>query len=153
MTLHPCMTLWQKIMHIFGKNGQVEGVTILKAGGADTSKLCLAQLLYLTNYWTDFQNKSQQNCRSLQQNITWIWYMFRTIAKFKGSQFSNQRELKLQNYDLQNFSMCQTNVCINFQKYHSKIVGRVCYGRPLLQAWLFPDLNTIPNNCVRENSL
>ena len=28
-----------------------------------------------------------------------------------------------------------------------------CYGRPLLQAWLFPDLNTIPNNCVRENSL
>ena len=26
-------------------------------------------------------------------------------------------------------------------------------GRPILQAWLFPDLNTIPNNCVRENSL
>ena len=29
----------------------------------------------------------------------------------------------------------------------------LCYGRPLLQAWLLPDLNTIPNNCVRENSL
>ena len=29
----------------------------------------------------------------------------------------------------------------------------VCYGRPLLQAWLFPDLNTIPNNCVRVNSI
>ena len=28
-----------------------------------------------------------------------------------------------------------------------------CYGRPLLQAWLLPDLNTIPNNCIRENSL
>ena len=28
-----------------------------------------------------------------------------------------------------------------------------CYGKPLLQAWLLPDLNTIPNNCVRENSL
>ena len=29
----------------------------------------------------------------------------------------------------------------------------VCYGRPLLQAWLLPDLNTIPSNCVREDSL
>ena len=28
-----------------------------------------------------------------------------------------------------------------------------CYGRPLFQAWLLPDLNTVPNNCVRENSL
>ena len=28
-----------------------------------------------------------------------------------------------------------------------------CYGRPLLQALLLPDLNTIPNNCVGENSL
>ena len=24
---------------------------------------------------------------------------------------------------------------------------------PLLQAWLLSDLNTIPNNCIRENSL
>ena len=29
----------------------------------------------------------------------------------------------------------------------------VCYGRPLPQTSLFPDLYTIPNNCVRENSL
>ena len=29
----------------------------------------------------------------------------------------------------------------------------LCYGRPLLQAWLLPDLNTIPNNSVRENYL
>ena len=28
-----------------------------------------------------------------------------------------------------------------------------CYGRPLFQAWLLPDLNTIPNNCVGKNSL
>ena len=28
-----------------------------------------------------------------------------------------------------------------------------CYGRPLLQAWLLPELNTIPNNCIGENSL
>ena len=28
-----------------------------------------------------------------------------------------------------------------------------CYERPLFQAWLLPDLNTIPYNCVRENSL
>ena len=28
-----------------------------------------------------------------------------------------------------------------------------CYGRPILQAWLDPDLNTISNNCIRENSL
>jgi hypothetical protein len=29
----------------------------------------------------------------------------------------------------------------------------LCYGRPILQAWLFPDLNTIPDYCMRENSL
>ena len=28
-----------------------------------------------------------------------------------------------------------------------------CYRRPHLQAWLLPDLNIIPNSCVRENSL
>ena len=27
------------------------------------------------------------------------------------------------------------------------------YGRPHLQAWMLPDLNTIPNNCVGENSM
>ena len=32
-------------------------------------------------------------------------------------------------------------------KYHS-INQQYCYGRPLLQAWLLPDLNMIPNNCV-----
>ena len=35
----------------------------------------------------------------------------------------------------------------------SRKIGPQCYGRPLLQAWLLPDLNTIPNNCVGENSL
>ena len=29
----------------------------------------------------------------------------------------------------------------------------MCYGRPLLLAWLLPDLNTKLNNCIRENSL
>ena len=29
----------------------------------------------------------------------------------------------------------------------------LCYGRPPLQAWPLPDLNTIPSNCVGENSL
>ena len=29
----------------------------------------------------------------------------------------------------------------------------LCYGRPLLHAWLHSDLKTIPNNRVRENSL
>ena len=28
-----------------------------------------------------------------------------------------------------------------------------CYEMPLLQARLLPDLNTIPDNCVGENSL
>ena len=28
-----------------------------------------------------------------------------------------------------------------------------CCGRPLLQGWLLPESKTIPNNCVRENSL
>ena len=28
-----------------------------------------------------------------------------------------------------------------------------CFGKPLLQAWLLPDLTTTPNNCVRENFL
>ena len=28
-----------------------------------------------------------------------------------------------------------------------------CYGRPLLQAWLLPYLNTISNNYIGKNSL
>ena len=28
-----------------------------------------------------------------------------------------------------------------------------CYGRPLLQGWLFPDLYTIPNHCDGNNSI
>ena len=35
----------------------------------------------------------------------------------------------------------------------AQVFIRDCYGRPLLQAWLLPDLITIPNNCVVENSL
>ena len=27
-----------------------------------------------------------------------------------------------------------------------------CYRRPLLHAWLLPDLITMPNSCIRENS-
>ena len=27
------------------------------------------------------------------------------------------------------------------------------YGRPVPQAWLLPDLNTVPDNCFRENFL
>ena len=33
-----------------------------------------------------------------------------------------------------------------------RLLDGVCYRRPLLQTWLLPDLNTIPNNCHRENS-
>ena len=32
------------------------------------------------------------------------------------------------------------------------LIGGVL-GRPLLQAWLLPDLNTILNNCIGQNSL
>ena len=32
-------------------------------------------------------------------------------------------------------------------------ISGICYGRKLLQAWLLPYLNTIPNNCIKENSL
>ena len=39
------------------------------------------------------------------------------------------------------------------QNFKQKMIMEHCYGRPLLQAWLLPDLNTIPNNCVREFSL
>ena len=46
------------------------------------------------------------------------------------------------------------------QPHERGVVGSIpgserpkCYGRPLLQAWLLPDLNTIPNNCVGENSV
>ena len=35
----------------------------------------------------------------------------------------------------------------------SLVTALYCYGRPPLQAWLPPDLNTIPNNRVRENPL
>ena len=38
----------------------------------------------------------------------------------------------------------------NFLPYLTEVI---CYGRPLLQAWLLPDLNTISNYCVRESSL
>ena len=31
--------------------------------------------------------------------------------------------------------------------------GGGCHGTPLLHAWLLPDLNTKPKNCVVENSL
>ena len=45
-------------------------------------------------------------------------------------------------YDVGTFSRLLTNtICV------------WCYGRPLLHAWLLPDLNKIPNHCVRENSL
>ena len=33
------------------------------------------------------------------------------------------------------------------------MMNEMCYGRPLLEAWLLPDLNTIPNYCVREREL
>ena len=36
---------------------------------------------------------------------------------------------------------------------HTTVFETIVYGTPLLQAWLLPDLNTKPNNCVRENSL
>ena len=41
----------------------------------------------------------------------------------------------------------------NFVDIVGKAGKLVCYLRPLLQGWLLPDLNTIPNNWVRENSL
>ena len=31
----------------------------------------------------------------------------------------------------------------------SDTLTQYCYGRPLLQAWLLPDLNTIHNKCIR----
>ena len=40
-----------------------------------------------------------------------------------------------------------------FQKAFFPRSGLCYYGRPLLKAWLLPDLNTIPDNCVREISL
>ena len=43
-----------------------------------------------------------------------------------------------------NFSLAQV---------HGILRKHLCYWRPLLQAWLLSDLNKIPNNCVRENSL
>ena len=33
------------------------------------------------------------------------------------------------------------------------MMSSLCYGRPLLHAWLLPDLNTIHNNCVGKNYL
>ena len=35
----------------------------------------------------------------------------------------------------------------------NQCIIKYCYGRPLLQAWLLPNLNTISNNCIRENPL
>ena len=39
----------------FTRNNQVQGKTILKSEGADTSKLRFAQLQYMTNYDTNFR--------------------------------------------------------------------------------------------------
>ena len=48
-----------------------------------------------------------------------------------------------------------TKTCEIFLKprYLAWCVSFYYYWRSLLQAWLLPDLNTIPNNCVGDNSL
>ena len=54
---------------------------------------------------------------------------------------------------------CQADSYVPLQHYYFFFFrggGCVCvlrYGRPLLQAWLLPNLNIIPNNCVGENFL
>ena len=42
------------------------------------------------------------------------------------------------------------NFLTNYFLLHCRCM---CFGRPLLHAWLLCDLNTIPNNCVGEDSL
>ena len=47
--------------------------------------------------------------------------------------------------------MCQDEIILTF--YKATLTFTDCYGRPLLQAWLLPNLNTMPDNCDRKNFL
>ena len=47
---------------MFTKNGKGYGETILKPQGANTLKLCLAKLQYVTNVCTNFQKNCRKNC-------------------------------------------------------------------------------------------
>ena len=49
--------------------------------------------------------------------------------------------------NLKCFQTCQGHKIASYE------VNFCCYGRPLLQAWLLPNLDTIPDNCIMENSL
>ena len=42
-------------------------------------------------------------------------------------------------------------IYISVEEKRNKLT--LCYGRLLIHAWLLPDSNTIPNICVRDNSL
>ena len=42
---------------------------------------------------------------------------------------------------------------LKFSESTAIIIRVGCYGRPLLQAWLLPNLNAIPYNCIGKNSL
>ena len=58
-------------MFTLGKKGKVHVETILKPGGADTSKLSLTQLQYVTKFYK-FSEESQQNYRSSRHKISSI---------------------------------------------------------------------------------
>ena len=63
---------------------------------------------------------------------------------------------KFYNYFLKLYSLPSTNTWSNciITDYGFRIVSiclKGCYGRPLLQARLLPDLNTISDDCVTEN--
>ena len=49
---------------------------------------------------------------------------------------------------------CIFDISICFSKFFpQQLITSICYSRPILQAWLLPNLNTIPDNCIKENSL
>ena len=77
------------------KNGRVQGEIILKQGVADTSTSCktslqLPKFVKIFKRITSFKTSLCYQCLFYFQNncsktvVTWIWYMFSKIAKFKG---------------------------------------------------------------------
>ena len=76
-----------------------------------------------------------------------------TITPIQCLEISNYTSSRGMNLEKSNMARFTGDTSINVAFVFGYQKMSVCYGRPLLQPWLLPDLNTIPNNCVRDNSL
>ena len=75
------------------------------------------------------------------------------IAHYEQFLLFPQYFQRLQLQTCKNQGLFEKGLTSDFLDPYHTIMSNDCYGRPLLQALLLPDFNTIPNNCVGENSL